>query len=117
MAAVQGIDANFASGDRGDEFLTVGFKSVDFPASSPFATGIGGTSLALNPDKTMAFQTGWGNNLTRIANTLSQGSTPSVPPIHLRFQFRARCRASLSLAKPASQATLPGTCRIGPHIS
>jgi subtilase family serine protease len=117
MAAVQGIDANFASGDRGDEFLTVGFKSVDFPASSPFATGIGGTSLALNPDKTMAFQTGWGNNLTRIANTLSQGSTPSVPPIHLGFQFGAGGGSSLTFAKPAFQSSLPGTARMVPDIS
>src|SRR5262249_37785016 len=67
MAAAQGIDANFATGDDGDEASVVGFKTVDFPASSPFATGVGGTSLALNPDGTIAFQTGWGNNLTRIA--------------------------------------------------
>src|SRR5207245_10279537 len=47
MAAAQGIDVNFATGDFGDETPRVGFVSVDFPASSPFATGIGGTSLAL----------------------------------------------------------------------
>jgi subtilase family serine protease len=52
MAAAQGIDVNFASGDFGDETVRVGFQSVDFPASSPFATGVGGTSLALNPDNT-----------------------------------------------------------------
>src|SRR5260370_15239622 len=105
MAAVQGIDANFASGDRGDEFLTVGFKSVDFPASSPFATGIGGTSLALNPDKTLAVQTRRGNNLTRIANTLSPGPTPSVPPIHLGFQFGALGGSGLTLPQPALPST------------
>ena len=117
MAAVQGIDVNFASGDRGDEFLTVGFKSVDFPASSPFATGIGGTSLALNSDNTMAFQTGWGNNLTRIANRVSQGSTPVVPPLQLGFQFGAGGGASLTFAKPAFQSSLPGTARMVPDIS
>ncbi len=117
MAAVQGIDVNFASGDRGDEFLTVGFKSVDFPASSPFATGIGGTSLALNSDNTMAFQTGWGNNLTRIANRVSQGSTPVVPPLQLGFQFGAGGGASLTFAKPAFQSSVPGTARMVPDIS
>jgi subtilase family serine protease len=66
MAAAQGIDVNFASGDFGDESFPpnlpggVGFVTVDFPASSPFATGIGGTSLALNPDNGIKFQTGWG---------------------------------------------------------
>ena len=117
MAAAQGIDVNFASGDRGDEFNTVGFLSVDFPASSPFATGIGGTSLALNSDNTMAFQTGWGNNLTRIANRVSQGSTPVVPPLHLGFQFGAGGGASLTFAKPAFQSSLPGTARMVPDIS
>ncbi len=117
MAAAQGIDVNFASGDRGDEFNTVGFLSVDFPASSPFATGIGGTSLALNPDNTMAFQTGWGNNLTRIANRVSQGSTPVVPPLHLGFQFGAGGGSSLDFAKPSFQSGLPGNARLVPDIS
>ncbi len=77
MAAAQGIDVNFATGDFGDETPRIGIKAVDFPASSPFATGIGGTSLGLNADHTMAFQTGWGTNLTRLANPISTGSTPS----------------------------------------
>src|SRR5215467_13254199 len=40
MAAAQGNDANFASGDFGDETARIGITAVDFPASSPFATGI-----------------------------------------------------------------------------
>src|SRR6266852_7752108 len=122
MAAAQGIDVNFASGDRGDEFQTVGFLSVDFPASSPFATGIGGTSLALNPDNSMLFQTGWGNNLTRIANRVSQGSTPVVPPTNdprlgLGFQFGAGGGSSLTFAKPGFQSSLPGAARLVPDVS
>ncbi len=117
MAAAQGIDVNFASGDRGDEFNTVGFLSVDFPASSPFATGIGGTSLALNPDNSIMFQTGWGTNETRIVNRISQGSTPVVPPLKLGFVFGAGGGASLTFAKPAFQSSLPGTARMVPDIS
>ena len=118
-AAAQGIDVNFASGDRGDEFNTVGFLSVDFPASSPFATGIGGTSLALKPDNSIMFQTGWGNNLTRIANRVSQGSTPVAPPLHLGFQFGAGGGSSLTFARPTFQSGLsvPGTTRLVPDIS
>jgi len=122
MAAAEGIDVNFASGDRGDEFRTVGFLSVDFPASSPFATGIGGTSLALNSNNSILFQTGWGNNLTRIANGTSQGSTPVVPPINdprlgLGFQFGAGGGSSLTFAKPGFQSTLPGAARLVPDVS
>jgi subtilase family serine protease len=116
MAAAQGIDVNFSSGDAGDETPRAGFNSVDFPASSPFATGIGGTSLFLNPDNTMAFQTGWGNNLTRIADILP-GSTPVDPPLHLGFQGGAGGGSSLTFAKPDFQSALPGSVRLVPDIS
>jgi len=49
--------------------------SADFPPSSPFATGVGGTSLALNSDGTIKFQTGWGTNATRIADISPSGGT------------------------------------------
>ena len=117
MAAAQGIDVNFASGDRGDEFQRVGFLSVDFPASSPFATGIGGTSLALNSDNSILFQTGWGNNLTRVAYTISQGSTPVVPPINFGFNGGAGGGSSLTFAKPGFQSSLPGAARLVPDVS
>jgi subtilase family serine protease len=111
------MDVNFATGDFGDETSRVGFVSVDFPASSPFATAIGGTSLALNPDHTIAFQTGWGNNLTRIADTLANGSPPVVPPLHLGFQGGAGGGTSLTFSKPSFQSSLPGTMRMLPDIS
>lgn len=117
MAAAQGIDVNFASGDFGDEVVRVGFKTVDFPASSPFATGIGGTSLALNPDNTMSFQTGWGNNLTRIAETVALGSPPVNPPLNLGFQGGAGGGTSLFYAKPSFQSGLPGSARLVPDIA
>jgi len=119
MAAAQGIDVNFASGDHGDESLSVGFVTVDFPASSPFATGIGGTSLALNPNNTIAFQTGWGNNLTRIAETNALNNAPVNPPLNLGFQFGAGGGNSLTFARPSFQSGLnvPGTTRLVPDIS
>lgn len=117
MAATQGIDVNFATGDFGDETVRIGIKAVDFPASSPFATGIGGTSLGLNADHTMAFQTGWGTNLTRLANPVSTGSTPVIPPLLFGFQFGAGGGTSLEFAKPSFQSSLPGNARLVPDIS
>ena len=116
-AAVQGIDVNFSSGDNGDWVGVVGFKTVDFPGSSPFATSIGGTSLVLNPDNTINFQTGWGNNLTRIVDTIALGSPPVVPPLQLGFQGGAGGGTSLTFAKPAFQSSLPGSMRMVPDIS
>jgi subtilase family serine protease len=134
MAAAQGIDVNFASGDFGDESFPpnlpggVGFVTVDFPASSPFATGIGGTSLALNPDNTIKFQTGWGTNLTRIADISPSGGTvpddnpPVVPPLNdpalgLGFQFGAGGGESLTFPQPAFQnGFVPAGNRMVPDI-
>jgi len=118
-AAVQGIDVNFSSGDSGDFAAAVGFKTVGFPGSSPFATSIGGTSLALNPDNTINFQTGWGNNLTRIVDTIALGSPPVVPPLQLGFQGGAGGGASLTFARPSFQSGLavPGNTRLVPDIS
>jgi subtilase family serine protease len=116
-AAAQGIDVNFSSGDNGDEAANVGFITVDFPGSSPFATSIGGTSLFLNNNNTIQFQTGWGNNLTRIADTVALGSPPVDPPLHLGFQFGAGGGPSLTFAKPSWQSSLPGTTRQTPDIA
>jgi subtilase family serine protease len=117
-AAVQGIDVNFSSGDYGDNTPLVGFKTVGFPGSSPFATSIGGTSLALDSNNGIAFQTGWGTNLTRIAGAASQGSNPPiVPPLSLGFQFGAGGGTSLTFAKPGFQSGIPGSMRMVPDIS
>jgi subtilase family serine protease len=121
MAAAQGIDVNFASGDSGDESFPpdsfpsgVGFVSVDFPPSSPFATGVGGTSLALNSDNSIMWQTGWGTNLTRIADISPSGGTvlndnpPVVPPLNdpaqgLGFQGGAGGGESTIFTRPSFQ--------------
>ncbi len=123
MAAAQGIDVNFSSGDFGDNVEFVGFRTVGYPGSSPFATSVGGTSLFLNPDNSMRFETGWGNNLTRIADRISLGSPPIVPPsnnpaLGLGFQFGAGGGSSLTFARPDFQAGLnvPGATRQVPDI-
>lgn len=126
QAAAKGIDVNFASGDCGDNTVPVAgfcgalpFKTVDFPASSPFATGVGGTSLALNPNDTIAFQTGWGTNFSRIANPapVRGGFGPPVFPIPFGFQGGAGGGSSVTFAKPDFQSKIPGNTRQVPDIA
>ncbi len=74
QAAAEGIGLNFSSGDGGDEVAATGVKSVDFPASSPWVTAVGGTSLFLNSDNSYDFETGWGTNISKLAGCAS--STP-----------------------------------------
>src|SRR5919202_5361589 len=48
QAAAEGIGVYFASGDNGDETARFGFATADWPASSPWVTAVGGTSLGVS---------------------------------------------------------------------
>ncbi|HVO62661.1 MAG TPA: S53 family peptidase [Terriglobales bacterium] len=115
--AAMGISVNFSSGDNGDWNAILGVTSVDFPASSPYATAIGGTSLALNTNDSIMFQTGWGTHETRIANTAAEGNSPVVPPLVFGFIYGAGGGVSSYFAKPSFQSGLPGSARLNPDIS
>ena len=124
MAAAQGIDVNFSSGDFGDNTPLVGFVSADFPPSSPFATGVGGTSLALNSDGMINFQTGWGTNATRVADISPSGgillddNPPIIPPVSLGFFGGSGGGESVLFAQPSFQnGFVPVGNRMVPDIS
>jgi subtilase family serine protease len=60
QAAVEGIGVYFSSGDYGDNTALNGFATPDWPASSPWVTAVGGTSLAVDANNSRVFETGWG---------------------------------------------------------
>ncbi len=60
QAIVEGIGVYFSSGDNSDESLVEGFTTTDWPASSPFVTAVGGTSIAIGSSNNYLFETGWG---------------------------------------------------------
>lgn len=68
QAAGEGIGLYFSSGDDGDESQKQPYTSPDFPASSPWVTAVGGTSLALAKSGAYVFETGWGSNRDQIIN-------------------------------------------------
>jgi subtilase family serine protease len=69
QAGLKGIGLYFASGDSGDNqcaqtscsfiFSPGSGPSVWYPASSPYATAVGGTSLFLDHDDHIVYETGW----------------------------------------------------------
>ena len=69
IGAAAGISFNFASGDEGTFALTDGvfLPTVSAPADSPWSTAVGGVTLALNFDNSIAWQAGWGNNGSLLA--------------------------------------------------
>jgi subtilase family serine protease len=113
--AALGISVNFSSGDDGDFLLAYGSTTVSMPASSPNATSVGGTSLFLNKDHTTMLQTGWGTNITRIANYAP--NPPVIPPLFEGFLFGAGGGTSGVWPLPSYQASLGGSWRLVPDIA
>jgi subtilase family serine protease len=62
QAAIEGIGVYFSSGDNGDESSSFGFATTDWPASSPWVTAVGGTSLGINASNQRVVETGWGTS-------------------------------------------------------
>jgi subtilase family serine protease len=114
IAALMGISADFASGDYGDYTFDAGLPaSVNAPADSPYATAVGGVSVALNTNNTIAWQAGWGTNET----LLNDEGTIFDPPLNFGFNLGAGGGPSANFSKPSFQSSLPGSHRRLPDIA
>jgi subtilase family serine protease len=116
-AAVLGISANFSSGDDGDftfDDPLYSQASVSAPADSPYATAIGGISLALNSNNSIAWQSGWGTNENLLA---VEGEVADPPAGNGYFNFGSGGGESAFFFKPSFQSKIKGTYRQLPDIS
>jgi subtilase family serine protease len=125
IAAAEGISTNFSSGDSGDFSVDGIPATVSAPADSPWATAVGGTTLALNSSNAILWQAGWGNNETLLA----EEGTVFVPPLSFGFiggsgggpsncatqDSKGNCIAGFP--KPSFQKGLPGSTRQLPDVS
>jgi subtilase family serine protease len=117
LGAAKGISVNYSSGDSGDfSFSTMdGKPTVSVPSNSPYATSVGGTTLALDGKQNLKFQTGWGNNYSQIYSGVSKKVLD--PPANFGFYAGAGGGESQFFAKPSWQKSLPGTGRQQPDVS
>jgi len=116
LAAALGISANFASGDWGDNAAYLsGPPSVCMPASSPYATGVGGTSMFLKNDGQIQFQTGWGLNVTKLTN--AGPNHPYDPPLEFGNIGGSGGGSSSLWPAPPFQSSLGNAYRQVPDIS
>jgi len=125
IAAVAGISANFSSGDQGDYTFFGIPPTVSAPADSPYATAVGGVTLALNADNSIAWQAGWGNNETLLA----EEGTVFDPPLFFGFiggagggpsncvYVDAKFNCTGGFLKPPYQKGVPGKWRQVPDVS
>ena len=114
LGAALGIAVNYSSGDNGDLAALVGVPTVSDVGASPYATSVGGTSLAIDSNNKIKFQTGWGTNITKLAGATG---APLDPPLVEGFDFGSGGGQSTYFPKPSWQSSFPGTGRQQPDIS
>jgi kumamolisin len=59
QGAAEGLGFFAASGDSGSDDAGNGGKSVDYPASDPYVTGVGGTTLTVSSSNAWSKETAW----------------------------------------------------------
>ncbi len=97
QAAAEGIGLYFSSGDSGDEKTRLGYVSPDFPASSPYVTSVGGTSLKVGNRGQYLGETGWGSTVDQIKDGAYVQTLPGT------FSGGAGGGVSDQFAQPAYQ--------------
>ena len=112
QAAAQGIAVNVSTGDSGDNGLGTPSGAASIPADSPFATGVGGTSLGV-PSDGGPVESAWGADETFIGDIKGI----AVPPSPGGFRQGGGGGESAYLQKPRWQHALPGTGRQLPDVS
>ena len=79
QAAAEGISLLFASGDNGDlTELGIATASGSWPATSPYVTAVGGTSLLLKNGSGEKAEYGWSNYQTGFYDPLISPDGTSV---------------------------------------
>jgi len=127
IGAAEGISTNYATGDDGDWTYWGLPQTVNAPADSPWATAVGGISLALHANNTIAWQAGWGTNWNYPVVT-GQVSDPPDSPVQpflygsgggtsdcVYEDVNLNCLGGFP--KPSFQNQLPGIYRQLPDIS
>jgi subtilase family serine protease len=77
QAAAEGITVLFSSGDDGDVAALTGLAQGSWPATSPFVTAVGGTSLGVLDPSGAKLEWGWGTYFSSLNDSKmsADGST------------------------------------------
>jgi subtilase family serine protease len=106
-AASQGVSVLFSSGDDGDNFADFGIAAPDYPASSPFVTAVGGTSLEIDQSGNDINNFGWSTaTQTLCANEPTPDCAGATTPTQssVTFQGGGGGGTSYTYLQPSYQA-------------
>jgi subtilase family serine protease len=76
MAGSIGMTVSFSTGDDGDNFDLTGISAPSYPASSPFVTAVGGTSLQIGRSGKVIGQVGWSTGRSFKCTANAVGALP-----------------------------------------
>lgn len=118
QAAGEGIGLYFSSGDNGDEAASLGYPSPDFPASSPYVTSVGGTSIGVDQNGKLAMEVGWGVQADVIKKDAAGNLSYTDPLPGSLFAGGAGGGVSAVNAEPAYQkGVVPDSLSRGKRVS
>ena len=105
LANSTGVSVLFSSGDDGDNFADFGMTVPDYPATSPFITAVGGTSLEVGKSDNRLAEYGW----STAKQTLCVGATTNcgsatTPLGALAWQAGGGAGTSYTYLQPSYQA-------------
>jgi subtilase family serine protease len=103
QAAAEGMSIVFSSGDDGDVSAANGIASGSWEATSPYVTGVGGTSLALKKASGLKAEWGWGNYRAFLAHATvgPHGLAITTSGLELPFAFYSGSGGGPSLSQLA----------------
>jgi subtilase family serine protease len=109
QAVLEGIGFYFSTGDNGDNVVAgTPHPEPDFPATDPYVTAVGGTSLAVKSNNQYLFETSWGDDLDSVNFATSPSSY--TQPLPGSFLFGGGGGVSALFAEPIYQRlAVPGS--------
>ncbi len=113
QAAATGIGVYFSSGDSGDETggnpANAASATPDWPASSPWVTAVGGTSLGVGGTGQYLFETGWETGRSRLVGGAWSPAYPGA------YQYGSGGGTSRLFPQPAYQTGVVPTAIATAH--
>lgn len=102
-----GVSVLFSSGDFGDNFGISGIAAPDYPASSPFITAVGGTTLEVNARNHRAAEYGWSTAKQALcASPTTNCGSATKPAGSLGWQVGGGGGTSYTYLEPYYQGTV-----------
>jgi subtilase family serine protease len=108
LADATGVSVLFSSGDDGDNFADFGLDAPDYPASSPYITAVGGTTLEIGKTGRRNAEYGWvtAKQVLCTPATTKNCGTATTPTGSLAFQAGGGGGTSFYYAEPYYQTAV-----------